>query len=296
MLVHLNASDQLPQRIVVIGAGGFVGRAIVDRLQAEAAAVVGVARRQVDLQGAGAAGLLRKLLQPGDAVVAVAARAPCRDLSMLIDNMQITRTMLDALADAAPSHVLNISSDAVYPDEPLPLSEATPAAPSTFHGAMHLAREIAFTEAVKAPLAILRPSLLYGAADPHNGYGPNRFRRLANAGQSIVLFGEGEERRDHVSVDDVAELTVRMLKRRSRGILNAATGTVHSFRDIAERAAALAGRTVSISGSPRLGPMPHRGYRPFATDAVREAFPDFRYTALADGMAKAQQASGESTS
>ena len=31
--------------------------------------------------------------------------------------------------------------------------------------------------------------------------------------------------------------------------------------------------------------MPHNGYRPFGTDAVREAFPDFRYTALADGMA-----------
>jgi nucleoside-diphosphate-sugar epimerase len=296
VLVHLNASEQFPQRTVVIGAGGFVGRAIVERLLAEGAAVVGVSRQQVDLQAAGAAGRLRALLQPGDAVVAVAARAPCKDLSMLIDNVLMTKTMLDALADAKPSHVVNISSDAVYPDEPLPLSEATPAAPSTFHGVMHLVREIAFTETVKAPLAILRPSLLYGAADPHNGYGPNRFRRLANAGENIVLFGEGEERRDHVSIDDVSELAVRVLKRRSRGILNVATGEVHSFRDIAERAAALAGRAVAISGSPRQGAMPHKGYRPFATDAVRDAFPDFRYTALADGMANAQRANGKITS
>jgi nucleoside-diphosphate-sugar epimerase len=210
--------------------------------------------------------------------------------------MLMTKTMLDALAQAEPSHVINISSDAVYPDEPLPLSEATPAAPSTFHGAMHLAREIAFTEAIKTPLAILRPSLLYGAADPHDGYGPNRFRRLANAGERIVLFGEGEERRDHVSVDDVAELVVRVLMRRCRGVLNIATGEVHSFRDIAERAVALAGRVVTISGSPRQGPMPHKGYRPFTTDMVRESFPDFRYTALADGMAKAQQATVKTTS
>jgi UDP-glucose 4-epimerase len=296
MLVHLNATEQFPQRTVVIGAGGFVGRAIVERLQAEGAPVVGVSRQQVDLLAAGAAGRLRTMLQLGDAVVAVAARAPCKDLSMLIDNMLMTKTMLDALADAEPSHVVNISSDAVYPDEPLPLSEETPAAPSTFHGAMHLAREIAFTETMKAPLAILRPSLLYGVADPHNGYGPNRFRRLANSGENIVLFGEGEERRDHVSVDDVAELAVRVLKRRSRGILNIATGAVHSFRDIAERAVALAGGAGTISGSPRQGAMPHNGYRPFATDAVRDAFPDFRYTALADGMAKAQQANGKTTS
>jgi UDP-glucose 4-epimerase len=296
VLVHLNATDRFPRRTVVIGAGGFVGRAIIERLQAEGAAVFGISRQQVDLEADGAAARLAAMLLPGDAVVAVAARAPCKDMSMLIDNILMTKTMLDALAGAEPSHVVNISSDAVYPDEPLPLSEVTPAAPSTFHGAMHLAREIAFTETVKAPLAILRPSLLYGAADPHNGYGPNRFRRLANAGENIVLFGEGEERRDHVSIDDVAELAVNVLKRRSRGILNIATGQVHSFRDIAERAVTLSRRVVTISGSPRQGAMPHKGYRPFATDAVRDAFPDFRFTALADGMAKAQEAHGETTS
>jgi nucleoside-diphosphate-sugar epimerase len=47
--------------------------------------------------------------------------------------------------------------------------------------------------------------------DPHNGYGPNRFRRLAAAGQEIVLFGGGEERRDHVLVDDVARDASRPL-------------------------------------------------------------------------------------
>jgi UDP-glucose 4-epimerase len=290
LLIHLHPTEQLPQRTVVIGAGGFVGRAIVERLRAEGAAVLGISREQVDLLAANAAIRLRAMLRPGDAIVAVAARAPCKDLSMLIDNIQITKTMLDAFTLAESSHVINISSDAVYPDEPLPLSETTPTAPSTLHGAMHLAREIAFTASVKAPLAILRPTLLYGASDPHNGYGPNRFRRLANAGEDIVLFGEGEERRDHVFVEDLAELVSGVLKRRSRGVLNVATGEVHSFRDIAERAAALAGQPVTIVGSPRLGAIPHNGYRPFATEVVREAFPDFRYTALADGMAKAQQA------
>jgi nucleoside-diphosphate-sugar epimerase len=291
MLVHLNAIARTPRRTVVIGAGGFVGGAIVERLRAEGAPVLAVSRQEVDLQAAAAADQLRAMLQPGDAIVAAAARAPCRNIAMLIDNMLITKAMLEALAGAEPSHVVNISSDAVYPDEPLPLSEATPPSPSTLHGAMHLAREIAFGEAVTAPLAIVRPSLIYGAADPHNGYGPNRFRRLANAGEDIVLFGAGEERRDHVLVDDVAELVVRMLKHRSRGILNAASGEVHSFRDVAARAIALAGRPATISASPRRAPMPHNGYRPFATDTVRTAFPDFSYTGLEEGMARAQQAS-----
>jgi nucleoside-diphosphate-sugar epimerase len=162
-------------------------------------------------------------------------------------------------------------------------------APDTLHGVMHLARELAFRSEIKAPLAMLRPSLLYGTADPHNGYGPNRFRRLANEGKEIVLFGEGEERRDHVLIDDVAELIARVLAHRSTGTLNIATGAVHSFRDVAEMVVAKSGRKVAIKGSPRSGPMPHNGYRPFDNAATRAAFPDFAYTPIADGIARAQR-------
>ena len=190
---------------MVIGAGGFVGGAVVARLKHQGGNVLAVSRQDVDLLAPHAAESLKTLLRPSDAVVAVAARAPCKDMSMLIDNMIITKTILGAIAAVEVSHVINISSDAVYPDEPVPLTEKTPAAPTTYHGVMHLAREVAFAHEVKAPLAILRPTLLYGVEDPHNGYGPNRFRRQANAGEDIVLFGDGEERRDHVLIDDVAE-------------------------------------------------------------------------------------------
>jgi nucleoside-diphosphate-sugar epimerase len=153
---------------------------------------------------------------------------------------------------------------------------------------MHLAREVMLGSEVKAPLAILRPSLLYGAADPHDGYGPNRFRRLAARGEDVVLFGEGEERRDHVYIDDAAELVARALYRRSTGVLNVASGEVHSFRAIAEKVVALSERRVAIRGTPRTGPMPHNGYRPFDIAACRRAFPDFKYTTLDEGLARAQ--------
>jgi nucleoside-diphosphate-sugar epimerase len=153
--------------------------------------------------------------------------------------------------------------------------------------------EVLLKSALNLPLAILRPSLLYGAADPHNGYGPNRFRRLAAKGEEIVLFGEGEECRDHVFIDDVAEIVARILYLRSRGTLNVATGMVHSFRVIAEKVVALSGRRVAIRATPRSGPMPHNGYRPFDIAECRKAFPDFRYTSLNEGLARARNESRE---
>ncbi len=280
----------MPARVVVIGAGGFVGGAVAMRLRGAGVEVSGLGRAEVDLLLPDAAERLARRLRDGDTVVAAAARAPCRDLDMLVDNLLMVRAMRSAFSRVALAHVVNISSDAVYADGPVPLDEASPAAPETLHGVMHLAREIAFRTGLAVPLATLRPSLLYGAADPHNGYGPNRFRRLAAAGEDIVLFGEGEERRDHVLIDDLADLVCRVIDHRSTGTLNVATGEVQSFREIAERVVALAPRRCAIRTSPRRGPMPHKGYRPFDIAACRAAFPDFEYTAVGDGLARAQRA------
>jgi nucleoside-diphosphate-sugar epimerase len=286
MLEHLNATPKAPSRVVVIGAKGFVGGAVVARLANERIPPLALSRGEVDLLQPGAAQKLAGLLRPTDSVVAVSALAPVKNTRMLADNMTMVLAMVEALAKSPVAHVVNISSDAIYADGPLPLDEGSPAAPASLHGAMHVARELAFRAEVKAPQAHLRPTLIYGTSDPHNGYGPNRFRRLAAEGKDIVLFGEGEERRDHVYVEDVAEIVVRALQHKSVGALNIATGEVHSFRDLAERAVAISGKRSAIKGSPRSGPMPHGGYRPFDVAATRKAFPDFAYTGVAEGMKK----------
>lgn len=285
MIRHLNPRNEKPARVVVIGAAGFVGGAIAARLERDGVPVLRVTRRQVDLLAPNAASSLKELFRTTDAVVAASARAPVRNADMLVENMVMVRAMVHALQEIPVAHVLNISSDAVYADSDAALTESACASPGSLHGAMHLAREVMFQTAIAAPLAILRPSLLYGAADPHNGYGPNRFRRLAAKGEDIVLFGEGEERRDHVFIGDVAELAARVLYRRSTGVLNIATGEVHSFKSLAERIVGMHGGKSKIRSAPRSGPMPHNGYRPFDIAACRAAFPDFKYTPLHEGLA-----------
>jgi hypothetical protein len=81
-----------------------------------------------------------------------------------------------------------------------------------------------------------------------------------------------------------------MLLHRSRGSLNAATGEVISFRDIAEICAALHRGKTRIERAPRRGPMPHNGSRAFDASATSAAFPDFAYTAVRDGLTKVHAA------
>ncbi len=286
MLKHLNSNALTPSRVVVIGAGGFLGSAIASRVANDGIEVCEIGREDVDLLAPDASTELQNLLKHGDSVVAIAAIAPAKNHSMVIDNMKIAGAIVAAISAHGDdiAHVINVSSDAVYADTPTPLNEASATAPDSYHGIMHLAREVHFQTALNVPLTIIRPTLVYGADDPHNGYGPNKFRRLAANGDDIVLFGEGEERRDHVLIDDVAELVMQMLLHRSAGKINAATGHVSSFREIAELVNSHFETPVAIHGSERNGAMPHNGFRPFDITACQHAFPMFSYTPLEVGL------------
>lgn len=123
-------------------------------------------------------------------------------------------------------------------------------------------------------MAVVRPTLIYGEGDPHNGYGPNQFLRLAREKKPIVLFGEGEERRDHVHVGDVGEIIARVVAHGSTGVVNAVSGRAVSFREIADMLSQKF--AVPVLTRPRTGPMPHRGLRPFDASALVRAFPGWQ--------------------
>ncbi len=293
MFSHLHRNEVLPKRVVILGARGFVGSATVTRLVKEKIEVLALGREDLDLSQDNAANKLAAILQPDDALVIIAAEAPCKDYNQLLGNIQMAKSVCDALSQQTVSHVIYISSDAVYADSLDKLSEFSPTAPTSLHGIMHLARE-KMLESIAAvnSLAILRPTLLYGPTDPHNGYGPNSFYRLAVMGKTIELFGQGEEQRDHVYIDDVAEIIYHCLLHRSYGILNITTGEVVSFYQVAEEVIQVVDNAIAIQCHPRTGPMPHNGYRAFDTMLCRQLFPEVKFRSLKKGLAEMHQSSG----
>src|SRR5258705_8123417 len=122
MLEHGNPTPQAPSRVVVIGAKGFVGGAVVARLAQARIPTLALSRGDVDLLQTDAAEKLARLLLPSDSVVAVSAQAPVKSTCMLADNLRMVLAMVEALAKAAVSHLVNIGSDAIYADGPLPLT------------------------------------------------------------------------------------------------------------------------------------------------------------------------------
>ncbi len=287
MLTHHHPSPVAPARVVVLGARGFVASSLLAHLAAANVSTLGLSSADLDLTAPAAAEALAARLRPDDALVFVSALTPDRgkDVATLMRNLQMGQHVCQALVTRPCAHVVYLSTDAVYHDDANPVTERACAQPSSFHGVMHMVRERMLIETLrpsKTPLALIRPSLLYGAGDTHNGYGPNRFARLAVAGQPISLFGGGEEQRDHIAIEDVSRLLGLVLAHRSEGVLNVATGTSHAFADLARLAVELARSASAVEATPRANPITHRH---FDIAATVEAFPTFRFVPVREGLA-----------
>jgi UDP-glucose 4-epimerase len=286
MIEHRQSSPRKPKRVVIAGASGFVGTDLCAKLQGDGVKVVPLSSTDLDLCNSGSVEKLQGLMETDDVVVFVSARTPDKgkDIHTLMSNLAMGENFCAALSKQACKQVVYVSSDAVYADDANPIREDSCCHPSGYHGIMHLAREAMLREtcsAAKIPLFILRPSLLFGAGDTHNGYGPNRFMRLAQSGEDIKVFGDGEEKRDHVYVPDLTELTHAGIGHCSEGVLNVATGQSHSFHDVATAAIAQLGSKSQIAPQPRSTTITHRH---FDVTEIHKTFPGFSITSLETGL------------
>lgn len=279
-----------PSRVVLLGAYGFLASRLRTALQAAHVPVHAIGARDIDLAAPGAADALAALLQEGDSVVFLSAVTPDKGkgIDTLMANLRMGEQVCAALTRVRPGHVVYISSDAVYRDTEPFIDELGPVDSPSLYGTMHAVRErmMMATLGAATPLAILRPTLIFGPGDTHNSYGANRFMRAAVTDRRISLFGEGEEQRDHVFVDDMIRLLQAVLERRSAGVLNLVTGQSISFGDLARKVAAIAGN-VTVEGKPRAaGPILHRHYD---ATALFRSFPDFQFTPRDQALERAWQ-------
>ncbi len=273
-------------RIVVFGTRGFVGGRLIETLRQQERPVLPLGSAQIDLTAPSSAAQAAALIRSDDVVVVASALTPEKgnDVAACVKNVGMGKHLCAAFAQSPPAQVVYLSSDAVYADDGEPLTEASPCAPSSAYGLAHWVREQLFSlqlRQTRTPLLIVRPCALYGPGDTHRSYGPNRFLKTAREENRIALFGQGEELRDHLHIDDFVRLLLTAVDRRSQGTLNAVPGHAVSFRDVAETVRRHFPSTV-LEEAPRAQPIVHRRYD---NAALRQAFPAFAFTPLAGGIA-----------
>lgn len=291
MLYHHFSEPKNPNRVVILGAGGFLGQELVKALKKLAIPYMAVSTKDIDLTDLKNSQKLSSLIDAKDSVVMLSAITPDkgRDIDTFMRNLTMAQTVCAAIKDKAPNHFIYLSSDAVYPQEEAFVNEETKAAPADLYGIMHRTREIMLASTLSPEkLATLRLTITYGFADTHNSYGPNRFRRMAEKDKKITLFGAGEETRDHIFIQDAIQLIIEVLRHQSHGLLNLASGKSHSFMEAAEQVAKLYPHPIEIIATERKTPITHRHYD--ITQTLK-AFPYMKWTSFSEGLKRVYEES-----
>lgn len=282
-------SDTFSGPVVLLGATGFLGQAITAALRQAGAEVHGFSSKTLDLTDRAAFGVLGPLAGPATTLVFASAVTPDkgRTVDALDANLQMAMNVGRYLEAHPFRKVVYVGSDAVYPMGPMSdevVTESSAVEPADFYALAKYAGERIMANVcggAKIPLAIVRPTGVYGPGDTHNSYGPNRFVSQIQNDRKVSLFGEGDDIRDHVYLDDVAAAVVGLAASDATGVFNVASGESRSFGSIVEQLQALSPVAFEVVNLPKSGGTSRRD---FDISRLREALPNLALTPFEEGL------------
>ena len=260
------------KRIIVLGSKSFIASSIIKNLKKKNYKIILIDRKKCDFEKSTSVLKLSRIIKSNDIVLFVAAIAPVKNINMFYKNILICKNVYQSLENKKNINLVYVSSDAVYSDTMNLIDENSSTEPTSLHGLMHLTREKILNQLNLNKYTIVRPTLVYGLDDPHDGYGPNKFFKNYKNKKKIYLFGKGEERRDHIHIDDVGRIITKLIDKQQSGIFNIVSGKVVSFHQIAKFIMDLKPKNTSIEYLIRKGKMPHNGYRAFNNLKIKEIY------------------------
>ncbi len=228
-------------RVLVTGCAGFVGSSVCERLLASGVDVIGVdvftdyyerwiKERNLAVNRAHPRFRfietdinrldVKSLLGPGDAVVHEAAQAGVRASwgssfeVYTTNNILGTQRLLEGCRDVGLSRFVYAGSSSAYGDAPrYPTRETDIPKPVSPYGVSKLAGEHLcdlYRANFGVPTAILRYFTVYGPRQrPDMAF--HRWCRAALTGETLTVFGDGEQTRDFTFIDDAVSATVRAI-------------------------------------------------------------------------------------
>ncbi len=221
-------------KVVVTGAGGFLGRAVTSALKASGHRPIGLSRRTFDYSTTS----LEQTFRGVDAVIHLAAtRGGAESITEFLDDVALTERIAESAGKAGVRSMILTSSISVYdPTVALPWFESNCGIPRNTYGISKLASEnVALNAARRSGVrtVVLRLGHLYGAHED-NDHMINVFFRNAGAGQRLRVCPPSERRRDLTLVDDAAAgVIAALISPSAKGIYNIGGGDFVSNYEIA---------------------------------------------------------------
>jgi nucleoside-diphosphate-sugar epimerase len=231
----LNRED----KILITGANGFIGTAVVDFARYNALEYVTLPRELLYFPKD-----LREFLQKENPkyIIHLAAYGnhyDQQDESQIVNtNIIGTFNLLQASKDIAYKGFINISSSSVYGTKEIPMREDMPLDTDTFYGASKVAGEYlvkAFVKKYKKPVINVRPFSVYGENEAPHRFIPTIIRCIEN---HTPINLDPNPFHDWIYIKDFVEALFTLLEYPGKftgQAINIGTGEQYSNKDVLEK-------------------------------------------------------------
>jgi len=276
-------------KVLVTGGAGFIGSHLIDKLLHEGFEVTALddfssGKIENIRHHTGASnfrlirgdirnlGDVKKAVEDADAVFHLAAIVSVplsvKNPSLVDDvNVRGTLNLLEASLDADVKRFIYASSCAVYGEaSDLPIDEWHPTAPLSPYAASKLAAEHhcrVFHKDYGLETVCLRCFNAYGPRQKKGPYGGviTQFISRIKQGKPPVIYGDGNQTRDFVYINDVAEASELALHKRGAvgEVFNIGTGKATTINQLAQILTKLVGKPglKTVYTNPRPGDIKH---------------------------------------
>lgn len=275
-----------------MGHSGFIGSHLCGPLAQvfPDARFVGLSFPELDLTLPGSVQVLKKIFDRHTLVVLCSGikRQFGDSLDIFEKNVAICLNVARALEISEVARLIFFSSMAVYGEDVhnLAIDENAPICLRSYYGLAKYTSEQVFERVFscrQGSFLAVRPAVIYGFGDSSLTYGPNGFLKAFMDNRAVTLWGDGEEKREFLYIDDIVGIITRLAAGSQNGVVNIASGKSYSFRDVLNILSELFARNIQVVSRPRTKDKVDNAVK---NDRLRKYLGSFSFTPLEEGIKK----------
>ena len=277
-------------KILCLGSSGFAGKVILESfLQEGGWKVEGINSSQLDLTGSKSVqNLVGKLSDDTTLIYSARSTSFKTPWEQLNNDLKMVYHLSSALLQKRIKKCIYFSTLAVYDDSisQQNISENTGILPQSTYGIAKFAGECLLTQTaakMDVPLVIFRSCKFYGPGDSNFEYGPGSFIYSALKDETIQLYGDGSELRDHLFIEDLIKIVRHFVISKESGVYNLASGIGRTYQYLLALIGEMSSKGLQVSSINRTRPQIDQTVD---VSKLKQTVPGLELTPLENGIPK----------
>ena len=277
------------EKVIIFGNTSFIGKNLYNFFKKnykKKITVDGFGSKKVNLIKSKSINQLKNIINKQTTIffLSVIAKQTGGTIQDFNNNIKMVENFSKVLNFKKPKKIVFFSTQSIYGEDTNnnSITEETKPNPTSFYGIAKYSSERLLSKIskdYKIPFLLLRMPRIYGPTDIN--YGPSKFMVNGLKNKTIEIWGDGQEKRDYVYIDDLIKVVIKLYKKKITGELNICSGHPVSFKKILEKIKKILNKKINVKYKKRTRPKVNHVMK---NNHLKKFIGDFKFLSIKQGL------------